>query len=121
MVGSYNRPENLLQGVEKVESAPGVARQETSDPAAPASGLQDAPPLVAPHHEGGEAPPAASPGDKRPENSPQDFEKVESAPGHGWLAQTALASEGAPIGPAVLNSGFLFCRVRMTPNGAMAC
>ena len=115
-----NRSENPAQDLEKVESAPGIASSETSRLAAHASGLQNAPPLVVPQHQGGEAPPAASPGDERPAKLLQDFEKVESGPGHGRLAETASASEGATVGPAVLNSGFLFCRVRMTPNGAMA-
>ena len=36
---------------------------------------------IDPRHEGGEVPPAASTGDKRPKTPAQGFEKVESAPG----------------------------------------
>jgi hypothetical protein len=65
---------------------------------------------------------AASPGDKRPENPAQDLEKVESAPGHGWLARTASGSEGATVSLPVPNpGGFRSCKVRMTLNGVMAC
>ncbi len=84
------RSQNQPQGLEKVESAPGIAASpETSELAAQTSPLQDVPPFVAPRHEGGDVPLAASPGDKRPQNPAQDLGKVESTLGHGWLAQAA--------------------------------
>ncbi len=43
--------------------------------------LRDATRCVAPQHESGTFRPAASAADGRPENPPQPFEKVESAPG----------------------------------------
>ena len=73
------RPKNRAQGLEKVESAPGIGAAVA---AASCGRLRDATRRVAPRHEGGKGPSAASAGDKRPENRAQSLEKVESAPGN---------------------------------------
>ncbi len=75
-LGSDNRPQNLARGLEKVESAPGIA----VGAAAPSRRLRDATRCVAPRHEGGKGLSAASAGVAGPENRPQSIEKVESAP-----------------------------------------
>ena len=73
------RPKNRAQGLEKVESALGIGAAVA---AASCGRLRDATRRVAPRHEGGKGPSAASAGDKRPENRAQSLEKVESAPGN---------------------------------------
>ncbi len=72
-------PENRAQGLEKVDSAPGIAT--AIDAAACPTPLRDASRCVAPRHEGGEVRSAASAGDERPENRAEVLEKVESTPG----------------------------------------
>ena len=85
-----NRPENPAQGLEKIKSAPGITTApETSDLAAHATLLQDAPPFAAPRQEGGEATPAASAGDERPGIPPEAIEKVKSAPGITTAPETS--------------------------------
>ena len=73
------RPENRVEVLEKVDSAPGIATDV--DAAACPSQLRDATRCVAPRHAGGEVRSAASAGDERPENRVEVLEKVDSAPG----------------------------------------
>ncbi len=116
-----DRPENLSQHLEIMESAPGHAlTTEASGKADAAAGephafaRADLPPDP--------APPGASP-ERRPGIPPQPVGKVDSAPGSGWLAEAAPAPVGTPvILPTVPNpSGVGFVTARMTLNGAMAC
>ncbi len=79
------RPENRAQGLEKVESAPGIAVAACPSP------LRHATRCVAPRQEGGEVRSAASAGDERPENRAEVLEKVESAPG------IAVAASPSPL------------------------
>ncbi len=141
------RPENLPQSLEKMESAPGIAAApEAENPAQPArvqdgsadlvpslskdapdrgnvaarwSMLRDATPCVAPQHEGQGFPFAASASDGRPENPPQGPENMESAPGNDGAAS---APASRPIS-VVSSHPTHFRRVacRMTLNGVMAC
>ena len=73
------RPENLAEALEKVDSAPGIAAAVCV--AACPSPLRDATRCVAPRHEGGVVRSAASAGEERPENRAEVLEKVKSAPG----------------------------------------
>ena len=90
-LGSDSRPQNLARGLEKVESAPGIA----VGAAALWSPLRDATRCVAPRQEGGEVRSAASAGDERPENRAQSSEKVEFAPGNIAPPRKALL----PVAP----------------------
>ena len=74
----HGRPGIPLQAFEKVKSAPGIAPALAV--AARSSLLRDATRCVAPHHEGGTFRSAPF-GYSRPENWPQAFERVKSAPG----------------------------------------
>ena len=57
--------------------------------------------------------------DDRPEIPAQSLEKVQSAPGNGWLARAAAGSGSlpSPLVPDPIRPD----RVRMTLNGVMAC
>jgi hypothetical protein len=99
--------------------SPSKDAPESAKVASSSSWLRDAPPFIVPQHEGGEVPVAASPGDTRPENPAQGLEKVESVPGHSWLAQAASASERAIVSPVPNPGGFRFRPVRMTLNRVM--
>ncbi len=116
-----DRPENLSQHLENMESAPGHA--PTSEPPGKADAAAGEPHAFA-HADlpPDPASPSASP-ERRPENPAQPPEKVDSAPGNGWLAEAALADvETLDILPTVPNpSGVGFVTCRMTLNGAMAC
>ena len=128
---SGERPENPPQGLEKLDSAPGLSSQTAE--AAPAdtvstsglflsllrsaegrrdlrfglSGLRAGAHGVAPRHG-----PAAA---VRPENPAQGPEKIKSAP------EEANASASTPLFPLTAPSGARFANARMTPNGAAAC
>ena len=118
------RPENFPQHAEKVESAPGIGSSSQTDEAAPAD-LVSTPDLVlsllrsgpgrqvlrscwstlragtygvASQHGGGDFPFTSPAGRGRPENLAQAPENIDSAPGRGWLAQAAAATEGATVG-----------------------
>ncbi len=86
---SDNRPQNLAQHHDSVESAPGIAAAAAV--AARSGGLRGATRRGAPRPEGGALPLAASPGDTRPQNPSQRLEKIDSAPG----IAAAAASPGA--------------------------
>ena len=110
------RPEIPPQSLEKIKSAPGIAK----DPLAPlqrgegrGEGLgrlaADARPAVAINLIDGE----------RPEIPPQSLENVESAPENGWLEWAASGSGSlpSPLVPYPSRSR----SVRMAPNGVMPC
>ena len=102
-----DRPENLAQRLEKVESAPA---QFPLAPLQRGEGWGEGPRRLAaaayrpaPHPNllpvnGEKGPLGASSGDARPENPAQRLEKVESAPG---IAPAAMA--GADAGPSIAN------------------
>ncbi len=95
-LGHYERPENPPQRLEKVDSAPGIAPDpQFSTVASGWSMLRDATRCVALQHEGRAFPRVAPARDRRPEIPPQGLEKVDSAPGFGWLDYAASQSGGA--------------------------
>ncbi len=107
-LGSYDRPENLAQRLEKVESAPGTASAamaragagpSIANIAAHGSRPRAATNCLARPPQGQGFPAAASSGDARPENPPQRVEKVESAPG---IEPAAMA--GADVGLSIANA-----------------
>ncbi len=116
-----DRPENLSQHLENMESAPGHALTTEASGKADAAASEPhafAPADLLPDP----APPGASP-ERRPGIPPQPVGKVESAPGSGWLAEATPAPVGTPVVlPTAPNpSGVGFVTSRMTLNGAMAC
>jgi hypothetical protein len=133
--GGDDRPEILPQRPEKIESAPGIepvseaeadagpARDDRSDSETAAPSLI----LIPRHARLSSAPqqrvggiPAAAPGaGDRPENLSQSPEKIESAPADSW-------PDGAGCGAAFVVSPWISPlpvtrRVRLTPDGRMAC
>ena len=68
------------------------------------------------------APRAAA--DVRPENPPQRFEKIDSAPGNGERSDAAPAAPPEfPVirMPILTSTGLKFVNARRTPNGMVAC
>ncbi len=104
-----DRPENPLQSLEKVESAPGIAQ----DPLAPlqrgegwgegpgrlAVGARQAPhPNLFPENgEKGRFPA----GDPRPRNLPQSLDNIESAPGNGRLVAAPSGCGASIVSPSI--------------------
>ncbi len=115
----HARPEISPQPLEIVESAPGIL--ESPGDADAARGETR---VSAPTEPGPPAPPAAAPADVRPENPPQRFEKIDSAPGNGERSDAAPAAPPEfPVirMPILTSTGLKFVNARRTPNGMVAC
>ncbi len=89
------RPESPLQDLEKVDSAPGPAAPKVPGVErpdlvlSPSKDVSEAPMAeAAPQKEGGDFALAAPAGERRPQNPPQDLEKVDSAPGLAAIPET---------------------------------
>jgi len=110
-----DRPEIPPQDLEKMDLAPGLAIGP--EPSCGADGAREAasawtrpkPRQDEPLHD-------------CPENPPQDFENVESAPGNGCAAKALPSGGASDVAPTSPNPiGFRPIKVRMTLNGVMAC
>jgi hypothetical protein len=110
-----DRPENPPQDLEKMDFAPGLATESEASCDADAA-REAARAWTRPE------PRQDEPLNDRPENPPQDFENVESAPGNGCAAKAPSSGEASDVVPTVPNPiGFRRVNVRMTLNGVMAC
>jgi hypothetical protein len=116
------RSENPVQGLEKIESAPGN-RTHVEDRADAPAEFAASPALVpSPTIEAQPIAAVDATAEKeRPENRPQALENMDSAPGNGWLPGTPFEAGHAFVSRAFPNPPCPeFVRVRAKPNGLAA-